>query len=113
MTISILQFTDVSPGNEDPVYPAQIRLTGKALSATYHQLGVDGSNNTFAIRGVLIYNDSNTTGIHVRVATASSGQDADQGDVYVGPDQTAYFLIHRKDISKTGNKLWVNAVADT
>lgn len=111
--MTVYQFTDVTPGNEDPVYPAQIRATGQALSNTYYQLGADGSGNAYAVRGVLIYNDSNTTGIHVRIATASSGQDATQGDTYIGPDATGYFLIHRKDLSKTGNKLYVTAVADT
>lgn len=111
--MTVLQFSDVSPGNEDPIYPAQIRLTGQALSNTYLQLGIDGSSNHFPIRGVLIYNDSATAGIHVRVATAASGQDAGQGDVYIGPDQTGWFLIHRKDITVTGNKLYLTAVADT
>lgn len=113
MTMTVYQFTDVTPGNEDPVYPAQIRLTAQALSNTYLKLGVDGSSNVFPIRGVLVYNDSGTVGIHVRIATASSGQDAGQGDTYIGPDQTGYFLIHRKLRTSSADWLYLTAIADT
>jgi len=91
----------------DPIYPAVRRRTAQALSATYAQIG-----ETTLVRAVLIYNDSSTTGIHLRVASAASGQDATQADPYIGPDGIAYFLIQRKDRSTT-NPLYINAVADT
>lgn len=108
MTMTIMQFTDINESTGDPIYPAQVRAVGQALTNTYYPL-----STTLPIRAVLIYNDSNTTGIHVRVATAASGQDAAQGDPYVGPDESAYFLIHRKQRAGSTDGIWITALADT
>lgn len=116
MTFSLLQFTDVSEGNDDPVYPPQIRLTGQALANTYVQLAnsaADGSGTYYPIRAIVISNDDGTTGIRFRISTASSGQDATQSDIYIGPNSDRKILIHRKNRSETGNKLWITALADT
>lgn len=113
MTFSLLQFTDVTEGNNSPIFPPQIRLTALALTNTYQQLGVDGSSNNFPIRAIRVMNDDGTTGIHFRIATASSSQDAGQSDQYLGPNSYVDILIHRKDISVAGNKLWITALADT
>ena len=107
MTFSVLEFQDINEATGDVIYPAIRRRTGQALSATYAQIG-----ETALVRAILVYNDSNTTGIHLRVTTASSAQDATQGDPYIGPDQSAIFLIQRKDRSAT-NPIYINAVADT
>jgi hypothetical protein len=107
VTFSVLEFTDINESTGDVIYPAIRRRTAQALSATYAQIG-----ETALVRAILVYNDSATVGIHLRVATASSGQDATQADPYIGPDQSAVFLIHRKDRSTT-NPCYINAVADT
>lgn len=110
MTITIYEFGDTSPGNDDPVYPAQRRRTGLALANTYHPIG-----NTSPTAAILIYNDSATTGVHVRIGTQSSGENADQGDTYIGPDGTGYFLIRRKrrTADEATDRIYINAVADT
>lgn len=81
---------------------------GQALTNTYYKL-----STTLPIRAVLVYNEDGTTGIHVRVATAASGQDAAQGDPYIGPNESAYFLIHRKQRAGSTDGIWVTALADT
>ena len=108
MTMTILQFTDINESTGDPIFPAQVRAVTQALSNTYYKL-----STSLPIRAVLIYNDSDSTGIHVRVATAASGQDADQSDPYIGPDESGYFLIHRKQRAGSTDGIWVTAVADT
>lgn len=116
MTFSLIQFTDVSEGNDDPVWPPQIRLVGQALSNTYIQLAnsaADGSGTYYPIRAIYISNDDGTTGIRFRIATAGSGQDAGQSDIYIGPNSDRKIILHRKDRSVSGNKLWITAVADS
>ena len=109
MTITVLEFTDVNEGTGDPIYPAFRRRTAQALDS-YVQVGETGS-----IRAVLIYNDSGSTGIHLRVCTASSAQAATQSDPYIGPDESAYFIVARKDrtVATAASQLWVYATADT
>lgn len=116
MTISLTQFSDVSEGNNAPIFPPQIRLAGQAIANTYLQLAnsaVDGSGTYYPIRCVRISNDDGTTGIRFRITTVGSGADATQADQYVGPNSFTDVLIHRKDRSVTGNKLWITALADT
>ena len=107
MTISIFEYADINEASGDAIHPHHRRRTAQALTATYLAIG-----ETALTRCVEVYNDSATTGVHVRVATASSGQDATQGDYYIGPDAVGTFLIQRKDRSAT-NLLYINAVADT
>lgn len=108
MTISIFEFLDVNEATGDPIWPAARRRVAQALSATYLQIGEEAGKE---IRAVMVYNDSSTTGVHLRVTKVSTGEDADQGDPYIGPDGKATFLIQRKDRTTT-NPLYVNAVAD-
>ena len=116
MTISLYEFTDVDEGSGEPIFPPQIRLAGQAIANTYLQLAnaaVDGSGAYYPIRLVRIMNDDGTTGIRFRITTAGSGQDATQADQFVAANSYTDVLIHRKDRSQTGNKLWITALADT
>lgn len=91
-------------------------MAGQAIANTYLQLAnsaVDGTGTYYPIRLVRISNDDGTTGIRFRITTAGSGQDATQADQYVGPNSFTDVLIHRKNRSETGNKLWITALADT
>lgn len=74
---------------------------------------MDGSGTYYPIRLVRVSNDDGTTGIRFRITTAGSGQDATQADQYVAPNSYADVVIHRKDRSQSGNKLWITALADT
>jgi len=116
MTISLFQFTDITEGNDSPVFPPQIRLAGQAIANTYLQLcntAVDGSGTYYPIRLIRVSNDDGTTGIRFRIATAGSGQDATQADQYVGPNSYTDIVIHRKVRSAAADKLWITALADT
>lgn len=102
-----MEYADINEATGDVVHPFVRRRTAQALSATYIQIG-----ETALVRAFIVYNDSSTTGVHIRVATAASGQDATQADPYLGPDQSATFLVQRKERTAT-NPLYINAVADT
>lgn len=110
MTISIFEFGDINESSGDPVFPAHRRRTAQALSNTYVSIG-----ETAPTRGVLVSNDDGSTGVRIRIGTASSGEDADQSDIYIPANGTAFFIIHRKrrDTSETTNRIYINAVADT
>ena len=110
MTISIFEFEQINESSGDPVYPAHRRRVAQALSNTYLSIG-----ETYPTRGVLVSNDNGTTGARIRIGTASSGENADQGDLYIPPNGTAFFIIARKqrDTSKTTDRIYINAVADT
>lgn len=107
MTLTVYEFADAN-ANGDPIYPAHRRRVTQALANTYIQLG-----ETLPTRAILVYNDSGTVGVHVRVGTASSGEDASQSDTYIGPDGNAIILVERRDRSAANNMLYINAVADT
>lgn len=109
MTLTVYEFTDVAESG-DPLYPPVRRRVTQALSNTYISIG-----ETAPVRAVLVYNDSSTTGIHLRIGTASSGENADQSDPYIGPDESAFFMIARKrrTTAETTDRIYINAVADT
>lgn len=109
MTISIFEFTDINEETGDVIWPAKTRSASQALDAYVPATVGIGSG----IRAVIIYNDSGTTGIHVRIATAASGQAATQSDLYIGPDGMGKILLQRKDRSQSNNLLFVHATADT
>lgn len=110
MTMTILEFADINEATGDPVYPAHRRRTAQALSNTYISIG-----ETYPTRAILVVNDDATTGIRLRIGTASSGEDATQADPYIGPDESGYFLIPRKrrSATETTDRIYINAVADT
>lgn len=108
MTVSIFEHASVNEATGDMIYPPQRRRANVALS-TFWPL-----SDTAAIRGVCVYNNSNSTGVHLRVTTDQSvGSQGDQGDVYVGPDAVATFLIPRKLRVSADDQLFLYAVADT
>lgn len=116
MTFSLYQYTDVSEGNNAPISPPQIRLVGQALTNTYVQLcnaAADGSGAYYPIRLIRVMNDDGTTGIHFRITTAGSGQDAAQTDQFLAANSYVDVLIHRKKRDASGDKLWITALADT
>jgi hypothetical protein len=80
------------------------------LSNTYLSIG-----ETYPTAAFIISNDDGTTGARVRVGTASSGENADQGDVFIAANSMMTFRIPRKrrDTSETTNRIYINAVADT
>lgn len=111
MTISIFEFQNTDPYSGEPLWPAFRRTAGHALSNTYLRLCETGS-----IAAFIISNDDGTTGARVRVGTASSGEDATQADVYIGPNSTRTFYVTRKDrglTTATANAIYINAVADS
>lgn len=107
MTLSVYEFANINEATGDVIYPFHRRRTAQALANTYIQCG-----ETALTRAIMVYNDSGTIGVHLRVGTASSGEDASQSDPYIGPDGAAVFLIDRKDRATT-NPIYINAVADT
>ena len=112
MTISIFEFTDICETSDAPLWPAARRRDAQAIAATYHSIGeVDGT----PIRAFIVSNDDGTTGVRVRVGTASSGTDATQADIYIAPNSDRLFVIRRKqrDAAKTTDRIYINAVADT
>lgn len=107
MTVSIFEFTDIADESGDVIWPPATRTEGATLGA-YTRV-----SNGKSIRALLVCNDDGTTGIRVRIATASTGQDATQYDVFIAANDSRTFLIPRKDRTDASNALYVMAVADT
>lgn len=114
MTISIFEFGDIQEGGSgEPIWTTLTRRrTALALSNTYHSIGEEDGK---PVRAFIVSNDDGTTGARVRIATALTGQNADQGDIFIAANSTRTFTITRKDrdSSKTTDRLYVTAVADT
>ncbi len=111
MTISIFEFSDINEQSGEPLWDTLVRRrTAQALSNTYFSIG-----ETAYVRAFIVSNDDGTTGARVRVGTASTGTDADQGDVLIAANSTRTFLITRKARTTTNatNRIYINAVADT
>jgi diaminopimelate epimerase len=108
MTISIFEFTDVTPGNNSPIYPALRRRTLQAIGAgVWTQICETGS-----VAAVVVSNDDGATGVRVRI-TQNQTDAANQGDVFIAANSDRTFIMARKVRSATDNVLYINAVADT
>ena len=108
MTLSIYEFADLDDASGEPRWPEVRRRTALALSNTYHAVG-----ETTPIAAIIVSNDDGTTGARVRFSSASSGANADQGDIFIAANSTATFRFPRKRRTETGDLLFLNAVADT
>lgn len=114
MTISVFEFSDIDEtGSGEPHWDTLTRRrAAQALSNTYLSIGEESGK---PVRAFVVSNDDGTTGVRVRIGTAASGTDADQGDIYIAPNSTRTFIIRRKqrDSSKTTDRIYINAVADS
>lgn len=88
------------------------RRTGLALSNTLHSIGEEEGKPVAAI---VVSNDDGTTGARVRITRESTGEDAEQGDIFIAANSTRTFYVTRKqrDAQKTTDRLYLKAVADT
>lgn len=111
MTISIFEYGAVDPASGAPLEDTLVRRrVAQALSNTYLSIGETGPVACF-----IVSNDDGTTGARVRIGTASSGTDADQGDIFIAANSTRTFYVTRKrrTTAETTNRIYINAVADT
>lgn len=113
MTISIFEFGAVSDESGEPLWDTLTRRrVAQALSNTYLAIGEEDGK---PVRAFIISNDDGTTGARVRVGSAGSGTNADQGDIFIAANSTRTFVITRKqrDATKTTDRIYINAVADS
>jgi hypothetical protein len=111
MTISIFEYGAIDPYSGAPLEDTLVRRrVAQALSNTYLSIGETG-----AVACFVVSNDDGTTGARVRIGTASSGTNADQGDIFIAVNSTRTFYVTRKSrtAAQTTDRLYINAVADT